>query len=176
MLFDTIARPYAQAIFEIAIESNSITKWKKILIFINQITSLKRIQKYLSGSISPNYLSSFFIFVGGHHFNKNVKNLIKLLAQYQRFKIFYYILKQFLKLEMSYNKINVIKLKSAYILKNNQINKIRIILEKIFASKIKFIYKIDKRILDGIIIKIHDQVFDFSIKNNLKQLSLVLNV
>ena len=37
MSLDTIARPYAKAIFEIAIKNNSIIKWKQTLILVNKI-------------------------------------------------------------------------------------------------------------------------------------------
>ncbi|UPT14399.1 ATP synthase F1 subunit delta [Buchnera aphidicola (Aphis gossypii)] len=175
MSFDTIARPYAEAIFSIAIKNNAIMKWKKILILINQIIACKNVQKFLSGSLSPNYLSSFFISVIDEHLDKYSKNLIKLLAYNQRFKVFGNILKQFLKLEASHQKIIIVQLTSAYILKKDEVIKIRFLLEEILSSKIKFIYKINSCILDGIIIKIDDQIFDFSIRNHLKQLSLALN-
>ncbi|QCI16280.1 ATP synthase F1 subunit delta [Buchnera aphidicola (Aphis craccivora)] len=175
MSFDTIARPYAKAIFEIAIKNNSIKKWKQTLILIDQIISFKKIQKFLSGSLSPNCLSSFFIFVIGEYLDEYSKNLIKLLAHNQRFKIFNNILQQFIKLEASYQKIIIVELRSAFVLKKDQVVKIRLLLEEILSSKIKFIYKINHYILDGIIIGINDHIFDFSMQNYLKQLSLALN-
>lgn len=173
--FDTIARPYARAIFEFAVENKSIEKWKKMLFFINQIASSEKLEKFLSGSLSPNYLSTFFIFVAGDEIDENAKNLIKLLSKNQRFKIFNRILKQFLKLEMSYQGNIIVKLTSAHSLEEDQIIRIRFILQEILSSKIKFIYKIDYQILDGLIIKINDTVFDFSTRGYLKQLSEVLN-
>ncbi|WP_295163988.1 ATP synthase F1 subunit delta [uncultured Buchnera sp.] len=174
-VFDTIARPYAKAIFALAIENKSIEKWKKMLIFIDEIVSSKKIEKFLSGSLSPCYLSSFFIFVAGDKIDEKARNLIKLLAKNQRFKIFNNILQKFLKLETSYRGNMIVELTSAYSLKENEIIDIRYILQKIFLYKIKFIYKIDHQILDGIIIKTNDTVFDFSIRSRLKQLSEVLN-
>ncbi|QCI18579.1 ATP synthase F1 subunit delta [Buchnera aphidicola] len=175
MSFNTIARPYAKAIFEIAIKNNSIEKWKKILILINDIVAIKNIQKFLSGSLSPNYLSSFFISVIGEHLDEYSKNLIKLLAYNRRFKIFNNILKQFLKLEASYHNIITIELISAFALKDNQIIKIRTILEQILSTKVRLICKIENDIIDGLLIKINNQIFDFSMRNNLKQLSSALN-
>lgn len=175
MSFDTLARPYAKAIFEIAIKNNSIIKWKKTLILINQVVSFKKIQKFLSGSLSPKYLSSFFIFITNEYLDEYAKNLIKLLAYNHRLKIFNNILKQFLKLEAIYQKVTIVELTSACVLKKDQVTKICILLEEILSSKIKFIYKINKFILDGIIIKINDQVFNFSMRNYLKQLSSALN-
>jgi len=174
-VFDTIARPYAKAIFELAIENKSIEKWKKMLFLINEIAFSKKVKRFLSGSLSPNYLSSFFIFVAGDQIDDNAKNLIKLLARNQRFKIFNNILTEFLKLDAFHRGNTIVELTSAYSLQKKHISNIRSILEKIFSSKIKFIFKIDHRILDGILIKVNDTVFDFSVCSYLKQFSEALN-
>ncbi|AHG60353.1 F0F1 ATP synthase subunit delta [Buchnera aphidicola] len=171
----TIARPYARAIFEIAVNSNSIEKWKEMLIFINVIASCEKVRKFLSGSLSPKYLASIFIIVGGEIINQEAKNLIRVLAENQRLKILDSILEQFLALEADYKKIVIIELRTAFLLKEKQIVKIRKTLEKYFSSKIKLVYKIDEYILDGIIIKVNNIVFDLSVRSYLKQLSDALN-
>lgn len=171
----TIARPYAKAIFEIAVENNSIKEWKEILIFINKIASYKKIQCFLSGALSPKYLSFVFISIGGDKINHHAKNLIKLLSENQRFNILSNILEHFLELEASYKKIIIVELRSSFPLKEIQIFNIRVILEKYLSRKINFIYKIDYYIIDGFIIKINNTVFDLSIRNHLKQLSDALN-
>ncbi|QCI17431.1 F0F1 ATP synthase subunit delta [Buchnera aphidicola (Acyrthosiphon lactucae)] len=173
---DTVSRPYAQAIFEIAIQNNTIEEWKNILIFIKMIACHKKVRSFLSGSLSPEYLSLVFTTISSDIINENAKNLIKLLAKNQRFKILNNILKQFLKLESYYKDIIIVELRSAFTLKEKQINRIKKILEESFLRKVKFIYKVNPEILDGIIIKVNDTVFDLSIQNHLKQLSDALNL
>lgn len=172
---DTISRPYAQAIFETAVQNNTIEEWKQILIFVKMIASCKKIRNFLSGSLSPQYLSSIFITIGGDVINKNAENLIKLLAEHQRLKILHNILEQFLKLEACHKNIIFVKLRTAFPLKEKQIGKIRKILEQFFLKKTKFICKVDPDILDGMIIKVNNTVFDLSMQNHLKQLSNALN-
>ncbi|CAL4326075.1 F0F1 ATP synthase subunit delta [Buchnera aphidicola] len=171
----TISRPYATAIFNIAVRENSIQEWKEILIFLNMIASCRKIRRFLSGSLSPKYLSLVFITIAGDIINENVKNLIKLLAENQRLKFLKNILEQFLQLEACHKKILIVELRTASLLKEKQIVKIRRVLEKSLLSKIKFIYKIDNSILDGIIVKVNNTVFDFSVRSYLKQLSDALN-
>ncbi|WP_422667480.1 F0F1 ATP synthase subunit delta [Buchnera aphidicola] len=170
----TIARPYAQAIFQFAISKNSIKKWKNMLILMNQIACDKNIKHFLSGSVSPKYLSSFFICIGKEKFDQYGINFIKLLALNKRFNILNEILKQFLLLELSYENIICVQLTSSYSLQEYQIKRIHNILKKSLSGRISFTCKIDKSILDGIIIKIGNTVFDFSIRNHLKQLSYIL--
>ncbi|QCI22477.1 F0F1 ATP synthase subunit delta [Buchnera aphidicola] len=172
---DTVSRPYAQAIFETAIENNKIEEWKNILIFIKMIASYKKVRNFLSGSLSPQYLSLIFITISSDVINKNARNLIKLLAENQRLKILNNILEQFLKLEACYKKVIIIELRSAFFLKEKQIIKIKKILEQFFLRKAKLICKVEPDILDGMIIKVDDTVFDLSGQNHLKQLSDALN-
>ncbi|QCI25247.1 F0F1 ATP synthase subunit delta [Buchnera aphidicola (Sitobion avenae)] len=172
---DTISRPYAQAIFEIAIENNTIEEWKQILIFIKVLATYKKVRNFLSGSLSSEYLSSIFITIGGGLINKNAENLIKLLSEHQRFNISNNILEQFLKLEAFHKKIMLVELRSAFSLKERNISKVRKILERFFLRKIKFTCKVDPKILDGMIIKVNNTVFDLSTQNHLKQLSNALN-
>ncbi|QCI15712.1 F0F1 ATP synthase subunit delta [Buchnera aphidicola] len=173
-LEDTIARPYAKAIFETAVENNSIEEWKDLLIFISKISSYKKMKNFLSGSLSSKYLSKVFIEVSKDMVTKNSINFIKLLAENQRFKISKNILKKFLQLEACYKNIIVVELKSGSPLKDWQFKYIKEKLEQFFSRKIKFVCKRDADIIDGIIVKINDTVFDLSVQNYLKQLSSVL--
>ncbi|WAI18264.1 MAG: F0F1 ATP synthase subunit delta [Buchnera aphidicola (Acyrthosiphon caraganae)] len=172
---DTIARPYAQAIFEIAIKNNTFKEWKNILVFIKIISTHKKIRNFLSGSLSPKYLSLIFITISGDIINEHIKNFIALLAENQRFKISKNILEQFLELEARYKNIIIVELRSAFSLEDKEITKIQKILEQFFLRKAKFICKVDPDILNGIIIKVNNTVFDLSIQNYLKQLSNALN-
>ncbi|QCI19594.1 F0F1 ATP synthase subunit delta [Buchnera aphidicola (Brevicoryne brassicae)] len=172
---DTISRPYAKAIFEIAVSSNSIQKWKEMLILIDGIASYPKIKKLLSGSLSPKYLSLVFIEISGNLIDDEAKNLIRLLSENQRFNILNNILEQFLELEANYKNILIVELKSAYSLEQKQIIKIQKALENVCLKKIKFIYKVDHFLLDGIVIKINDTIFDLSVQNHLKQLFNALN-
>ncbi|QIE01774.1 F0F1 ATP synthase subunit delta [Buchnera aphidicola] len=174
-VIDTIARPYAKAIFEIAIQKNNITEWKNILIFINQIASIKKVKSFLSGALSSKDLSLIFIKISHDIINEDAKNLIQLLAENQRLNILNNILKQFLKLETDYQNILIVTLSTAFALQEKNIIEIQKILENVFLKKIKLLLKINPEIIGGIIVYIDDTVFDFSIKNSLKQLSEKLN-
>ncbi|WP_425619670.1 F0F1 ATP synthase subunit delta [Buchnera aphidicola] len=174
-VIDTIARPYAKAIFEIAIQKNNITEWKNILIFINQIASIKKVKSFLSGGLSSKDLSLIFIKISHDIINEDAKNLIQLLAENQRLNILNNILKQFLKLETDYQNILIVTLITAFALQEKNIIEIQKILENVFLKKIKLLLKINPEIIGGIIVYIDDTVFDFSIQNSLKQLSEKLN-
>ncbi|QCI24128.1 F0F1 ATP synthase subunit delta [Buchnera aphidicola (Muscaphis stroyani)] len=174
MELKTIARPYAEAIFYIAIQKNTIEEWKKILILINEISSNEKIKHFLSGALSPKYLASVFISISKDLINKEAENFIRLLAQNQRLNILKNILNEFLNLEALHKNIIYVELTSSFHLENTQIIQIKNTLEKILLKKIKFIYKIDQYILSGIILKINDTVLDFSMRNDLEKMSHIL--
>jgi F-type H+-transporting ATPase subunit delta len=172
---DTVSRPYAQAIFEIAVQNNSIEEWKNILIFINMIASHRKIQKFLSGALSPKYLSAVFIEISRDVIDEKVKNLIKLLAENKRFKILNNILTKYLKLESYYNNVIIVELISAFPLKEKEIKKIRENLEQFLLRKTKLTCRVDPNIINGIIINLNNMVINLSVQNYLKQLSDNLN-
>ncbi|ANZ22261.1 ATP synthase F0F1 subunit delta [Buchnera aphidicola (Diuraphis noxia)] len=171
---DTIARPYARAIFEIAVYKNSMQKWKEFLIFINDITADSKIRILLSKSFSPKYLSSVFIEICGN-LDEEKKNLIKLLCENQRFNVITNILNKFLKLEADYKNILIVELISSCSLEQKQIFQIQTVLEKRFLKKIQFLCKVNHDLLDGIVLKINNTVVDLSIRNYIQQLSNVLD-
>ncbi|CAL4317538.1 F0F1 ATP synthase subunit delta [Buchnera aphidicola] len=171
LVSQTIARPYARAIFELAIENNSIEKWKSMLILMNQIASHEKIRYYLSGSVAPQYLVSFFLLIGQKKIDQYGRNFIQLLSNNKRLNILHEILKKFLILESVYKNIVNVELISSHHLKKYQINNINNILKQFVTGRINFTSKIDTSIIGGIIIKIRNTVFNLSINNHLKQLS-----
>ncbi|QNS01764.1 MAG: F0F1 ATP synthase subunit delta [Buchnera aphidicola (Pentalonia nigronervosa)] len=171
----TIARPYAKAIFEIAVKNNTIQKWQNMLILINAIASHKQIKYFLSGALSPKYLSYIFFKISGKNINMYAKNLVRLLSENQRLRILKDILKHFLELNCAHQNILVVHLITAHPFSKKQIFDIRKILENIFLKKIEFVCKINRDIISGFILKTYDTVFDFSIRSHLNQLFKTLN-
>lgn len=167
----TIARPYARAVFEFSVKNNSIEKWKKMLIVMNQIASHENIKYFLSGSVSPQYLVSFFLLIGQKKIDQYGKNFIQLLSINKRLNILNEILKKFLILESLHNNIVHVELISSYPLKKYQINNINNVLKKFLTSRINCTSKIDTSIIDGVIVKIGNTVLNLSICHYLKQLS-----
>ncbi|BGI50816.1 MAG: F0F1 ATP synthase subunit delta [Arsenophonus endosymbiont of Ceratovacuna japonica] len=171
----TIARPYAKAAFDFAIEKKMVNKWQNMLTFISKIICNKQINNIIYSSISSKILAKILINICGNKIDKHVRNLIYIMAENKRLNALSEVLKQFIQLrnilELTAN-VNVI---SSIKLTNKQKIKISIMMKKrLLCKKIKLNCKIDKSIIAGIIIHVGDLVIDGSVSGHIEYLTYVL--
>ena len=57
----TIARPYAKAAFDFALEANAIENWLEMLVFAAEVASDPTINEYLSGGASVEQAQDIFL-------------------------------------------------------------------------------------------------------------------
>ncbi|MGE6460032.1 ATP synthase F1 subunit delta, partial [Klebsiella quasipneumoniae] len=72
--FVTVARPYAKAAFDFAVEHNSVERWQDMLAFAAEVTKNDQMAELLSGALAPETLSEAFIAIcadGGIHRARN---------------------------------------------------------------------------------------------------------
>ena len=60
----TIARPYAKAAFDFAIEQSAVEKWTEILGFAAAVAEDETVKAYLSSSLSAQKLADTVISIG----------------------------------------------------------------------------------------------------------------
>ena len=77
----TVARPYAKAAFDFAVESQAVSEWNDMLFFASEVAKNDEIVAFLSGSHSPEVTSDLFIKVCGEQLNEKGQNLVKVMAE-----------------------------------------------------------------------------------------------
>lgn len=167
----TIARPYATAAFEYALENKKIIEWKKIMHVIAIILKNKKIQNFIFYKNAEIIIEDFIHKIYDKKLHKDFKNFIKILIKYNKLNIFPEIFIYFLKLYNQYYKITNVEIISACILKKKYTDILKKRLKEKLSKKIILNYKIKKNLIAGIIIRINDLIIDNSIKsriNNLK--------
>ena len=73
--FVTVARPYAKAAFDFAVEHNSVERWQDMLAFAAEVTKNDQMAELLSGALAPETLSEAFIAICGEQLDENGQNL-----------------------------------------------------------------------------------------------------
>lgn len=73
----TIARPYAKAAFDFAVEKQQLTQWSEMLAFAAEVTNNEQIHELLTSSASAEKLAEIFIAICGEQFDEFGQNLIK---------------------------------------------------------------------------------------------------
>ncbi|WP_313620080.1 F0F1 ATP synthase subunit delta [Pantoea septica] len=167
----TVARPYAKAAFDFAVEHQSIERWQNMLAFAATVARNEQMADLLSGALAPEALSASFIAVCGDQLDEHGQNLIKVMAENGRLTALPAVLEQFIHLRDAYEATAEVEVISAGTLSDSQLTKITAAMEKRLSRKVKLNCKIDKSVMAGVIIRAGDLVIDGSVRGRLERLA-----
>ena len=170
----SIARPYAKAAFDFAVESQTVSNWNEMLGFAAEVAKNQDIITFLSGSHSPEITSDLFIKVCGEQLNENGQNFIKVLAENGRLVALPAVADLFEELKAQYENEIEVDITSATAITAEQETAVSAALEKRLARKIKLNCNVDNAVVGGLLIKAGDTVIDATIRGKLDRLSHVL--
>lgn len=172
--FITVARPYAKAAFDFAVEHQSVERWQDMLAFAAEVTKNEQMAELLSGALAPETLAESFIAVCGEQLDENGQNLIRVMAENGRLNALPDVLEQFIHLRAVSEATAEVDVISAAALSEQQLAKISAAMEKRLSRKVKLNCKIDKSVMAGVIIRAGDMVIDGSVRGRLERLADVL--
>ncbi|WNC72384.1 F0F1 ATP synthase subunit delta [Thalassotalea psychrophila] len=170
----TVARPYAKAAFDYAVEANAVDTWLEMLVFAAEVAQNDTVAGYLNGDKGIEEVKSLFISVCGEQLNDKGQNFIKLLAENQRLLALPEILVQFVELKADYEQEVSVDVTSAQKLKAAEVKTLSAALEKRLARKVKLNCTVDATVVSGLVIKAGDMVIDGSVRGKLNRLATTL--
>lgn len=170
----TIARPYAKAAFDFAVESQAVASWYDMLFFASEVAKNDDIKAFLAGSHSPDVTSDLFIKVCGEQLNDKGQNFIKVMAENGRLVALPAVAEMFNELKAQYDNEVEVDVTSATKITKAQQKALSSALEKRLARKIKLNCNVDKQVVGGLYIKAGDTVIDATVRGKLERLSTVL--
>lgn len=179
--FETAARPYSKAIYELASEQDNLQYWSDILQLAAQVAADQDMQALItSPSIEDKQLSELFISIfsrvkGAPKFNEEVKNLIALLIENGRLLSLEYIYEGYEELKKAAEGKVEVKITSARKLTVKQEKAIASQMQKRLGKEISISAEIDQSLIAGAIIKAGDLVIDGSALGRLSKLTTILN-
>ena len=109
----TVARPYAKAAFDFAVEANAIDNWLEMLVFAAEVSKDETIKGYLSGGASVEQSQEIFLKVCGEQLNSEGQNFIKILAENGRLLVLPQVVTQFSELKAEHEKTVIVDVTSA---------------------------------------------------------------
>ncbi|MGD9108920.1 MAG: F0F1 ATP synthase subunit delta [Gammaproteobacteria bacterium] len=171
----TIARPYAKAAFEFALQQNKLDFWYEWLQTAALVASDKRVKKALfNPKIPTDEVLKVFFAVLDNNIDDFGKNFLKLLAKYHRLNILAEVTLFFAKFYAEHKKIAEVQVVSAFALSDEQKTRLATVLEKKLQQQVEINCKVDSNILGGAIVKIGDLVIDGSGRKKLEDLAELL--
>lgn len=170
----TIARPYAKAAFEYAVENSAVDNWFDMLSFAAQVSQNDTVANYLTGGASVDQAQALFMHVCGEQVDSKGQNFLKVMAENERLLVLPQVVAQFSELKAEYEKEISVDVLAAVELSAVQEKAISAALEKRLARKVKLNCNVDASIVSGLVIKAGDMVIDGSIKGKLSRLANTL--
>ncbi|MCU5772369.1 F0F1 ATP synthase subunit delta [Erwiniaceae bacterium BAC15a-03b] len=172
--FVTVARPYAKAAFDFAVEHQNVDRWQQMLAFAAEVASNEQMTDLLSGAMAPEATSASFNAICGDQLDEAGQNLIKVMAENKRLPALPDVLAQYIQLRAAYDATAEVEVISANALSDEQLTKISAAMEKRLSRKVKLNCKIDKSVVAGVIVRSGDMVIDGSVRGRLERLADVL--
>lgn len=167
----TVARPYAIAAFDFALENSAIDAWQGMLMFAAEVAKNTSMHHYLSGAMAAEVTTEVFNSICGEQLDEKGQNFVKILAQNKRLELLPEISALFTALKVEHEKQINIDVVSAAVLSDAQLTKLSDALAKRFDRKVQLNCSVDPTLIAGMIIKAGDTVIDGSVNSQLNRLN-----
>jgi F-type H+-transporting ATPase subunit delta len=170
----TIARPYANAAFDQAIDESKLSEWSAMLNLLSVIVSDDNMNNVIGNpKLSSEQLYQFFADIGGDKFSQTGKNFIRILIDAERIELATDIFVLFEQKRAAAEGISDVDVISAYPLDDAQVNAISESISKRLGKKIDINTEEDKDLIGGVVIRAGDSVIDASLRGRLKELNSI---
>lgn len=172
----TLARPYAKAAFEFALNARSLDGWTVFLEGATRAVFDTRFRAWLSDPAKTHQdrLNGFKKVLGAEQVKGGLQNFIELLAKKDRIFLLPEIYALFKQLREAHEKACSVTVRSAFEMDEAQINQLLKILQKKLDKQIQITLETDPQLIGGIVIQAADLVMDYSIKGKINKLTNVL--
>ena len=99
----TVARPYAKAAFDFAVEAKAVDAWLAQLTFAAEVAKDQTIIGYLTGDVSVEQAQTIFLTVCGEQVDSQGQNFLKVMADNERLLVLPQVLEQFIALKAEFD-------------------------------------------------------------------------
>lgn len=169
-----IARPYAKAAFDFAVEQNALVAWQEMLAFAAEVAKDEQMIAFLRSNGTAAKQAELFNQVCSEQLNEQGQNLIKLMAENQRLLALPDVFISFAELKAEHEKEISVDVTSATELSLAQQEKLAAALSQRLARKVKLNCSVDPKVVGGMLMKAGDMVIDGSIRGKLDRLITTL--
>lgn len=173
--FTTAARPYANAVYDIAHETKTLGIWGDALANLAALITDTQMSKLLDNpELGKSQKGELVIQVLGDKLTEQQKSLVKLMAENSRLKLMPAVREQFeVARAKAENKVDA-QVVSAFELTAKQTSDLVNTLKNKLGCEVTLTTSIDESLIGGVIIKAGDTIIDASMKSQLESLALSL--
>ena len=168
----TLARPYAQAIFNLANANNTLKVWSDTLALLSEVAANEAMIEIINNpDVTDEQTVSLFIDICQDNLDEQGINFIKLAAENNRLEVIPHIAQSFEVMRAEAEGSIEAQVISAYAVNATQKKSIAAALKKKLGREVTIKTATDKSLLGGVIIRAGDMVIDGSVKSQLEKIT-----
>lgn len=175
MELKTLARPYAEAVFNQARESGRIEQWSKMLAFLATALADKELAW---AAVNPKIESQTFLRlileIGKGYLDQEGENFVRLLVHNRRITLVGPIQELFEQYRTEHEGYVEVKVASAFPLQEEETTSLAAALEKKLGKRVRLEVQENKDLIGGVVIQAGDTVIDGSVRGQLQRLAQTL--
>ena len=173
----TIARPYARAIFDLALSDDpGLAAWSGALSLLTALVREERLETLLGDpSRSAARKADLLLSVADEELSGEAKNLVLILADNGRLSLLPRISELFETMKTEYEKVVDVEVVTAYDLSSQEREWLTAELGGHLKRDIRLEARTDNNLLGGIIVKTENLVADHSLRGKLARLAQTIN-
>ncbi len=173
----TIARPYAEALFQRALETDSLAAWSEKLAFLAAVVSEPRARAFLSHpAVEGDQKVALLEQVAGERLDEEGRNLVRLLVANGRVALLPEIDLLFQRMRQEREGVLEVEVATAYALEPGLEQALREALERKLERKVELSATEDPELIGGARIRAGDLVIDASVAGQLARLANELGI
>jgi F-type H+-transporting ATPase subunit delta len=171
----TVARPYAEAAFQLADDTGALGKWSEMLGALAQVAHDERVLAAIADpNLSDAKAAGLFIAILSGQLSGDAENFLRVLAENGRLGLLREIRVQFEALKNEREGVLEAEVHSAFELSDAQVAELVQRLEKKTGRKVRTKVQIDKDLIAGVRLVLGDKVIDGSARAQLGALETAL--
>jgi F-type H+-transporting ATPase subunit delta len=173
----TIARPYAEAVFEHASETNNLERWTDTLEFLAALVNDSQVSAFLDDpKVDRGTIGTLLLDIGGDRLSQEAQNFLRLLVDGKRLQVLPEIARMYEELKRERQGTLDVLVVSAYAVNAVQQKKLAEALGKHFGREVVLTTEKDPALIGGIKIRAGDTVIDYSLQGQLTRLANELGI
>jgi len=173
----TIARPYAEALFRIASETNAgnLAAWSELVSEMGQVAANPDMKALADDPNVPgDKLVPLFLSVLKSPVNDEAKRFVTLLVENNRLTVLPEIAEQFHALKNAREGSADVEITSAFPMEGATLTDLVAVLERKFGRKLVPTVAVDPSLIGGVRVKVGDEVLDTSVRARLAAMQATL--
>lgn len=172
----TLARPYAKAAFEFAVDAGALDQWSSQLNLLAAIVADSKVAALLaSPAQTTEYQAGQLIAVCGDELCAGVQNFVRVLAENKRLSLLPNVAVLFAEFKANRERSIDVNIDTAFALTATVEKKLAAALSKKLERDVVVSSQVDESLIGGVVIRAADVVIDASIRGRLDKLTKAMN-